>query len=127
MEFFAKAAAIVLSVLASVFTSVEPPKAEAVARPVVSQAQPPQAQLAPGHSFASATHPVRIVVVHSPKVGLSPDPESDWLLALITQSRKGSKPVAARPWYAQGGLFDAPMFGDTTDLLRALISGDSDL
>ncbi len=128
MEFFANAAAIALSVLASLFTNVEAPKAQATAAPVVSQAALPS-QKEPTRFIVTCTketETIHLAVFRPlPQVG-KPDPESERFLKWIKSAQTITKPLAVEPWYTQTDVFSAPTFRETADILGALMSGESE-
>ncbi len=128
MEFFANAAAIALSVLASIFTNVEAPRAQAKAAPVVSQA-----------SLLEPTEPTRLVFTCTKETGAvhvtvfrplpqagETDPESERFLEWIKSAQTGTKPLAVEPWYTRTDVFSTPTFRETADILGALMSGKSE-
>lgn len=126
MEFFANAAAIALSVLASLFTNVEAPKAKAAS--VVSQVALPK-QTEPTCFIVTCTketETIHLAVFRPlPQVG-RPDPESERFLEWIKSAQTGTKPLAVEPWYTQTEVFSTPTFRETADILGALMSGTSD-
>jgi hypothetical protein len=128
VEFFANAAAIALSVLASLFTNVEAPKAQTKAAPVVSQAALPN-QTEPKRFIVTCTKEtgtIHLAVFRPlPQVGKT-DPESERLLEWIKSAQTGTKPLAVEPWYARTDVFSAPTFRETADILGALMSGKSE-
>ncbi len=127
MEFFAKAAALALSVLASIFTNVEAPEAQAKAAPVasqVSQQRPQQAKYVVYCSNEASKDRQVTLVVFKPLAQTSlPDPESVRFLEWIGRAQNGSKPLAVRPWYANTDPFNAPSIGESADILRTLLTG----
>jgi hypothetical protein len=124
MELFTRAAAIALSVLASLFTNVEPPRPAASAAPAVRQVALPK-PAEPKKSVVVCTDhagSVRIAVFQPlPRVA-EPDAETQRFLDWIGKGQTTAKPIAVKPWFAQTDAFAAP----TADILRALISNDRD-
>jgi hypothetical protein len=109
MGFLTKAAAIALSVLASVFGEVEAPEAGAVREraPMRAVGAPqPIVWVTKGRQGGT------LLFVPRPATGL--DSESQRFLELITRGREGSKPMARRPWFVE------PSANTTADVLQAL-------
>ncbi len=128
MDFFARAAAIALSVLASLFTNVEAPKAQAKAAPVVSRASlsHPAQVVVYSTSKSAKGQPMKLVILSRPSVPMPLDSESERFLAWIGKGQSGTKPLAVNPWYTQTDLFSTPTVDGTADILRALLVDDRD-
>jgi hypothetical protein len=116
MEFLAKAASIVLSVLVSAFTQVEPmgPAPDLLPEPMQRTVQAPEARY--------ERPVVRLVVLRPPAARPVMDAETSRFLELISRGQTGSKPVARVPWYARKRALAFPGVDEATDVLEAFFS-----
>lgn len=120
MDFLMKAATMALAVIASVFSSVEAPKAQAKPSPVMS---PASFTPTPQEFVFKCERPGSVVIV---KVQQQPT-QNDLFLEWIRGTQTGSKPVANVPWYTRTEEFTLPSLGETAGVLEALFAPKSDL
>lgn len=113
MEFLAKVAALALTVIASVFTDVQPAVAPAKPAPAVAQAASTVRHFEP---------PVVTVVVIRPVMPTRPDHESERFLQWIRAAQQGSKPVAQEPWFTRTDEFTVPSLKESVNILETLLS-----
>ncbi len=123
MEFLAKAAAIAISVLASVFTNVQAPK--------VAEAEPSKARMTPvfygppapqrplERTFVLQNEGVTIVIVQPLE---QVDPFNSAFEEWITSTPDPKAISSSKPWYMHD-FFRRPTAEQASEVLRALISG----
>lgn len=120
MDFLVKAATMALAVIASVFSGVEAPKAQAKPLPAMS---PASFTPAPQEFVFKCDKPGSVVIV----MVQSQPTQNDLFLEWIRGAQKGSKPVATVPWYTRTEEFALPTLGETAGVLEALIAPKTDL
>ncbi|MEX2242278.1 MAG: hypothetical protein WD716_00380 [Fimbriimonadaceae bacterium] len=130
MDFFKKAAALALSVIGALFTSVEPPKADAQvqAKPVAVQIPAPtrvaSLELQKVLLGREAEGRLTVIVLNTSSELPARDLASERFLSLIEVRPSVKHPLTTTPWYMSGQLFAAPAMDDASEFFRALVAND---
>lgn len=126
METLIKAAALAVSVLASIFTTVETPKANTVAPPKMAPVfyGPPAPAELTTRTLVFTKDDFTIVIVEPKSVD---DPASGAFQEWIKTAPNPKAISTEKPWF-MGDFFDKPSAGRASEVLRALFTnGGSEL